>query len=242
MNNKVLLVDGITGSGKTTTAQYLNKVLNERGIKSKWYEEEEENNPLVYKEYDIEVLHTKSEVEKFIINYPIQLQKFVQSIKKDKYIHIIESYYLQDSIRILFQNNVNKERIEQFFIKINSILKPLKPVLIYFRHQDVFAAIRTIWKKRGDEWRNWFIDADCGTPYVKNLKSSDEEAVLTLWRDYQDLTDDLLKSINIKSIVINNPSKNWLETYSTIINKLNLPIYDSNSVKSPILDTLLPIF
>lgn len=242
MNNKVLLVDGITGSGKTTTARYLCKVLNERGIKSKWYEEEAEDNPLVYKEYDIEVLNSKEEIEKFITNYPIQLKKFIKGAKKDNYIHIIESYYLQDSIRILFQNNVCEEIIQDFFNKINNILRPLKPVLVYFRQQDVFNAIKKIWKTRGDDWKDWFIEADCKTPYVKKLYCADEEAVLTLWSDYQNFTDNLIKSIKFKSVIINNPSNNWLDTYSTIISNLELPNKYSNNTNNTILETLLPLY
>lgn len=46
LNSKLILIDGITGSGKSTTTQFLASQLKENDIKVKWYHETQTIHPL----------------------------------------------------------------------------------------------------------------------------------------------------------------------------------------------------
>lgn len=82
--------------------------------------------------------------------------------------HIIESFLLQDTVRILFQNNDEEKRILDFVQEIEDIVSPLNPVLFYFHQEDAKRSIRRIWNRR-------------------------EEGVIKLSSDYQDFTNQLFK-------------------------------------------------
>ncbi|QSO55077.1 hypothetical protein JZ785_11360 [Alicyclobacillus curvatus] len=45
-NFKLILVEGIPGSGKSTTAQYISRCLEQNGIPSEWFYEENSNHPV----------------------------------------------------------------------------------------------------------------------------------------------------------------------------------------------------
>ena len=46
IKNRLILVDGIFGGGKSTTAKYISDYSNKKGLKTILYEEEEPANPL----------------------------------------------------------------------------------------------------------------------------------------------------------------------------------------------------
>ena len=45
INTKIIFVDGITGSGKSTITHFIARQLEQNGIKARWFHEEEEGNP-----------------------------------------------------------------------------------------------------------------------------------------------------------------------------------------------------
>lgn len=46
MNTKLILIDGMPGSGKSTTGYFISERLNELQIPNRFYHELEENHPL----------------------------------------------------------------------------------------------------------------------------------------------------------------------------------------------------
>lgn len=222
MHHTLLLIDGITGSGKSSTAQYLARQLNLNHMNTRWHHEEEEHHPLWYHEADIETMHSKKETIRFMETYPHIVEAFVNTIQEDQTIHIIESYYLQDSIRVLFQNNIALQEIRRFFTRINTILATVAPLIIYFHHPDVSTSIRQIWEQRGDTWKTWFIEVDSHTPYVQHRHLSGEVAALTLWNDYQDVTDELLTDVPFPVIRI-QAGTDWATVYETLLHTLGIP-------------------
>lgn len=203
LKHKLVYVDGLTGSGKSTAAQYLDIQYRLNGRESRWYHEEENGHPLFYGNADIEVIHTAREARTYMADFLILLEQFAQSVRDSEQVHILESFYLQDSVRIPFQNNVPEEKILTFFREMNRISAPLEPFVIYYRHDDPVGSIRKIWAERGEEWKKWFIDADSKTSYVLSRDLTGEEGPLTLWSDFQDLTDRLTDDSPFPQLTLN---------------------------------------
>ncbi len=218
---KLILIDGITGSGKSTTAQFLANQLKNNGIKVKWYHEEEDNHPLDCGD-DIEVFSSQTEMYDFLETTPELWRQFVKLVGQSDKVHIIESFLFQDTIRLLFQNNLERERIADFAQEIEEIIKPLEPALIYFYQQDAEKSIRTIWKRRGLAWKKWFIDSDIQTPYVKESSLTGESGVIKLWSDYQKFTNQLFKRYQFKKLSIENSAGNWHDYRQKILDFLDL--------------------
>ncbi len=208
MNNKIIMIDALSCSGKSTTAQLISHHLNLSGFPTEWYHEEEDNHPLEYPWKNNEATHSIYEVRQFMKIYPSMFKDFIQKIKSDNKIHIIESYYLQDSIRYLFQNNIDKNEIFDFHNEINEVIKPLNPLIVYFHHDDVVKSLNNIWKIRGEEWKKWFIDnVGNASTYVKNKKLNGEHGIFTLLNDYQNFTKQLLDTTTFPIITLNSTDK-----------------------------------
>ncbi|MGM0396107.1 MAG: hypothetical protein ACQEP4_03540 [Bacillota bacterium] len=221
IKTKLILIDGITGSGKSTTAQFLAGQLMFNGIKAKWYHETEDSHPLAYEE-DVEVFSSDHERDKFINTIPKLWRRFAKDAKNSDCVHIIESHLLQDTVRILFQNNLDEARVLAFVKEIEDIIKPLNPALVYFKQKDVEHSIRKIWKRRGEDWKNWFVDSDIQTPFVKSSGLIGETGVIKLWSDYQNFTDKIYEGYGFKKLSIDNSEGKWATYYQQILKFLNL--------------------
>lgn len=228
LNTKLIFIDGITGSGKSTTAQFVATQLKRNDVKVKWYHEEETDHPLDYEE-DVEVFGSQAEMEKFLRIVPKIWRQFAKQVSQSDQVHIIESFLLQDTVRLLFQNNLDKGRIIDFVQAIEDIIKPLNPTLIYFHQQDAERSIRKIWNRRGDAWKKWFIDTDSQTPYVKSSGFSEEAGVIHLWSDYQNFTNQLFERYHMNKLSIENSAGEWVEYRQRILDFLDVHFFLENN-------------
>jgi thymidylate kinase len=225
IQSKLILIDGITGSGKSTTAQFLFDQMQRNGIEVSWYHEDEKDHPIKFDE-ELEVFETQAQLERFLDMMPRLWRDFTQQTMESESVQILESSFFQDSVRLLFQSNVDKQRIIDFLRAVERAIAPLDPVLIYFHQRETEAAIKRIWKRRGPEWKQWFIDLDMQTPYVKRSGLTGEDGVIGLWADYQMLTDQLVESFPHKKLSIENTAGDWPEYRSRILNFLALDFVD----------------
>lgn len=230
MDNRLILVDGITGSGKSTTSQYLAFQLEKNNRKVKWYHEEESNHPLEYPYGDIDELATPAEVEHFMEITLKLWNKFVERVLESDQVHIVESYIYQDTMRILFQNNFSEQEIINFAQKIYEIIRPLNPALIYFYQQNVKKSIDRIWAKRGERWKTWFIQADSQTPYAISRGLEGELAAYQLWSEYQKLADQLVNIYPFSKLIIENSVGEWQDYRRQMIDFLDLQQYKIEQV------------
>ena len=75
---KIIFVDGITGSGKSTTSSFITKQLNKNGIKAKWPTEHDEVHPLE----DLKKLENETDddyAKRTLSDYP---QKWIDFVAK----------------------------------------------------------------------------------------------------------------------------------------------------------------
>lgn len=229
---QLIMIDGIPGSGKSSTAQYISKQLNDNGMKAFWYHEEEANHPLDPPRIDPDSIHSPEEVSLFINTFLSLLQKFVQSIQTDRAIHIIESYYFQNSLRILFQNDLAHEEMSLFFHRMNAIIQSVDPLIVYFHHDNVEKNIQVIWDKRGEKWKKWFIATVTQAPYLRNKELSGEEGVITFWREYQRITDALLDEVSFPVVRFEGTDQ-WSQIHEVLCRKLGIrPITSTRRIFS----------
>jgi len=220
--HKLILIDGITGSGKSTTAHFLARQLDRNHIYAQWFHEEQSDHPLIYPYADVDTLDDPQQVLKFMDTYPKQWEQLVQRIIDEDSIYIIESYFMQNTIRPLFQNNLDKETVTRFFHTLVEIIKPLHPLLIYFHQENAEMAIRRLWRKRGVAWKNGFIHIDKKTPYVLTNKLEGEKAVLDLWTHYQNFTNQLVAQRQFDTLIFENSNGEWEVYYQKIRDYLKL--------------------
>jgi len=235
INTKLIFVDGISGSGKSTTAHYLARQLEKNGIKVKWFYEQEKDHPLQGMEKrDDET--DKQFTTRFLKDYPNEWEKLINSIKDEEVVYIIESFLFQDIIFDPLFNDFDKETIKQFIHKLCSLVACVNPVVIHYYQADVDKAMRENWQRRGDEWKNWLVGREGKSPFCVNRNISGEAGTIEFWRGISELGREIFSELTCTKIEFENSAHDWENYRSQVLNLLEIEkiveaVYDESYAK-----------
>lgn len=150
---RLLIIDGIPGSGKTTTATRIHNRLTAQGVRARCLLEQEENNPLLPPMEQYNSLNTAEGADAFIRQLVDRYGRFVEEqLSSPEDIVIIESVLFQDIVSVSHLQGMNIAQLQNFTESLQLLLMPLNPHLIYYYHTDVEGQWRYICGIRGNEW------------------------------------------------------------------------------------------
>jgi len=225
IKTKLILVDGITGSGKSTTAHFIYRQMEKNGIKVRWFYEQEKKHPLHLDPKESEKQKDKSDADyskRIMEKEPVIWTDFVNMIKDDDIVYIVESFLFQDVLLLHIMNDVDRQTIKDYSRKLLDIVRCLNPVLIHLYQRDVDKSLRENWKRRGEDWTKWFIKSDENTLYCKNRNIKGENGAIQLWQEFTDFTVELFKEYDFRKLQIENSAQDWVQYRKHILAFLDL--------------------
>jgi len=220
----------MAGSGKSTTAHFIARQLEKNGVKVKWFHEVEKNHPLHYDGKVSEKENDESDAnysQRIMAKYPEIWSDFVNMIKDDIIVYIVESYLFQDVLLFPhFMNDIDRQIIKDFSHKILEITRCLNPLIIHLYQKDIENAIRLNWVRRGDEWKAGYIGYVENTLYCKNRNAKGETGLIQLWQDFTDFTVELFQEYDFRKFQIENSAQEWKNYRQQICDFLELNIVE----------------
>lgn len=170
---------------------------------------------LKYKIYDF----LPWEIEK-----PIMLDKwleFVDSVAiNDRYVFncvLLQNPMCETMMRFGYDKAVSAEYIGE----ICNIIKPLEPFVVYLKSDNIRSEIEKAASERGIDWLNEVIEYHCNGMYGKVNQLNGFDGYITALEERQRRELEILQSLNIQYIILNNPNNDWKKSYSEIISKLD---------------------
>ncbi len=152
MKTNLIIVEGLPGSGKSTTAAMIADELNRKNKKVVCVDEGVPEHPADYADYDFPDFET--EREKILEKW----KSFVQSAEKDAF-YVFNCIFLQNPMcETMMRFGMSEEESRNYIAEIADIIKPLKPIIIYIDQPDVKSAIDSVLDERGNDWLNAVID------------------------------------------------------------------------------------
>ncbi|WP_028612594.1 hypothetical protein [Paenibacillus harenae] len=198
---RLLVIDGIPGSGKTTAAIRIHNLLTAQGVRARCLLELEENHPLLPPMEHYYALNTAEGADAFIRQLVDRYGRFVEEqLNSPEDIVIIESVLFQDVISVSHLQSMNIAQLQSFTESLQRLLMPLNPHLIYYYHADVEGQWRYICGIRGNEW---------GPVSFK----SDEDFVQAgeVWSASQAFVRTAIDAWLIPKLIIENKNYTWAE-------------------------------
>lgn len=218
MDNKLILVDGLPGSGKTTTCQWLNRVLKENSISSQWYYELAHNHPIKMNKEE----NSKSTIG--VIGKSLSLwSDLTESINSNGGTVVVDSVPFQVNVLPMMNLDLPGEQIAEYFDELEKIIVGLKPFVIYFSPKSVTEHITRTYDCRGHEFKGRLIKATTNCPYSIKRSYTGLDGSISYWRDYKARCDRLFNQLNVTKIEIDGTFDNWGECHSKILKALDIP-------------------
>jgi len=204
IDTKLIVLDGLPGSGKTTTAEWLTPQIKQQGIKTWYLSENDTAHPLWwYRYWDGKDYLTPDfdhiPIETFLDTSLSKWRGFVDSSNQ---LVIVESVFFQDAAAMFLMGGATPIQLIEYAHKVEQIAQTLNPVLIYFRQNDVPKALQKICAIRGKEFEDELVTNMESFPYLKQRKLKGLEGVATLWRDIHELADSIFEDYKIRKLAI----------------------------------------
>ena len=198
MRGKLILIDGLPGSGKSTGAEDLSGMLIAEGWPVRLWMETDPLNPLHVFKLDPMGAATAAipawlAPDEFAQASLDRWQTLLDEMEHGV-VTIAESYPFQSSVRVLLQHGVAEPEVRAYWQDCVELLGQTDSALIYFLEEDPRASILRTCRTRGPEWTDYVLNAVKDSPMFKRHQLPPIEAVAAGIAEYSRLTDDLAES------------------------------------------------
>jgi hypothetical protein len=209
----IVIVEGIMGSGKSTTVLRIADRLNASGISSVGITEGVSPHPI---RFDWDVPWVDMPAAQLASSAVARWRAYASNTSTSESIAIVDGQLFHGNLTSLFLLDADMNLILEYVDDVVAAIKPLRPLLIYFHQADIDQAIRSIAAERGDTWVRYQVDWKLGSPYAVRHGLNGLEGLIDLYRNYRQLTDRLYTGLEIQKISIETSGRDWAE-YDEII-------------------------
>ncbi len=225
---QLILVEGIPGSGKSTTSQFIAQRIEQQAIPVQWWYEEEAEHPLyVFRDNtglqrvmnDLEAGRYETVIDDVLAKW----RQLTERLQASNDTVVLESCLFGYLTWTLFSFDVSEDRIARYVARIETIVRPLEPVLIFLHQRDPRRSLRRICKNRGDAWKSWFIGRPAECLYGKHRGLNGFDGLVTYWSAYGDVMHRLYNRSMCAKLAIENSVGDWEMYQNAMCNFLDLP-------------------
>jgi hypothetical protein len=231
---QLILLEGISGSGKSATAHHLTRQLQRQGHNAIWFGEQDAEHPTNVASFETP--------EQFIHDTISNWQTFVADVQRQSCIVVLEASLFQSFVRVLFHRNATLQQIAETTSLLASLIAPLDPVFILLHQADVRTTLRCICAHRGQRWTRRFVESITSKPYAQHHNLSGFDGAVRYWEDYQALMEQLYAMFRMPKLAIANESGDWSDTMRRMYTFLELPTFPEPMLPISVLAPLVGVY
>jgi hypothetical protein len=230
---KLILIEGLTGAGKSTTAQRLWLHLERHGHAARWFYEHDTTHPVWLREEQSRMAEA-GRIDPGLLETTLlaRWRNLADECSSKGGVTILESTFFQSTVGFLLCMNIPDKDIAAHVLAVDRVIAEASPVLIYFRHDDVSQWLRTVFEdRRSDNYEANLVRYIGMTPYGKATGLSDVAGLVRFLEHWRELAEALFAQIGMAKLAIDGDSGNWTSRERQITDFLGLPEIVEPSVR-----------
>lgn len=192
MKTNLIIVEGLPGSGKSTTAATIAEELRKKGKRVVCVDEGAAEHPADYADYDFPDFETERAriLEKWC--------EFVKTADRDT-VYVFNCIFLQNPMcETMMRFGMEEVQSRDYIAEIAEIIKPLSPVVVYIDLPNVKAAVDAVLDERGNDWLNAVVDYHVAQGYGKQNGLSGYEGYIKCLEERKKRELNILASLDIE--------------------------------------------
>lgn len=215
LRTNLILIEGIIGSGKSTTAERLCAELSGCGYPCSWYHEGADDNPIrrgfTLENWSEVVASFTSPRSGFV-----EWQEFVQARDGQEGITILESRFWQNTIMFMYVAGQSGCSVRESARSLAKVVTPLSPVLIHLDHSDIPTEVARTYRERPKRWVDWSISVWSQQALFKERCWEGYEGVAAFFEEWAVISRELYVDFPHRKIRVTDPHTDWHGTYEQI--------------------------
>jgi hypothetical protein len=233
---RVIFIDGLPGSGKSTTAAYVAGELERREIACRLLRERDADHPLNVggdlhpsgSTTGARMFSTYT-VGSFVQESLARWSAFVAEALSSERVSILDGYPFQNSVRVLSQMDADSATLAGYQRRVEMEAAVLGPLLIYFDPGDAERMVRAIADERGAAWTDYMIAVVTECPYAASRGLQGMDGAVAVMRAYKDLLDDSVARVSYPKLVLSDCHRRWPACRANIIEFLALHLFQRHA-------------
>jgi len=218
-DTRLIFVDGIPTTGKSTTAHNITLQMQRAGIDAAWYYEEEPGG--LHPVHVYEDMASTGFIQKSLARY----RAFAAEAEKTERTTVLDGSLFMNSVQMMFsRDDIDPDAMKDYVRRVLAATRRLDPTLIYLYRRSVPRALDDMAERRSPEWRDWFINWWTGRkPYVRNRGWEGIRGAAGFWSAYQSFTDELFSESDISKLAVETSGAAWTARIRRILDFLEVP-------------------
>jgi hypothetical protein len=218
---RLILIEGMIGAGKSTTAQHIGARLTERGANAATFAEFAPDHPVRTKAVDQlradypEPVWTQNDVgaDGLALDPTVysadQWGRLAEQCVRDRRTVVLESTFLQNAVLPAFVNGAPPAKVLELVGRIEHAIAPAQPLLVYLRPTDISSAIAHVHATRDPTWTAWNIESAQSYPFAVARNLHGRDAVVGLYEEWERVVDEVLATWPHRTLLVLDPQQDW---------------------------------
>lgn len=195
-NTKLIIVEGLPGSGKSSTANLISELLCKKGKKVVCVDEGMPDHPADYDTYDFPDFET--EREQILKKW----REFVANADEDT-TYVFNCIFLQNPMcETMMRFGMSQEESCKYICEIAEIIRTMNPLILYIEQVDEEKTVEKVLKERGNDWLNAVIDYHVNQGYGKNKGLLGFEGYIQCLEERQIREISILKTTGLNAMFL----------------------------------------
>lgn len=195
-HTNLIIVEGLPGSGKSTTAAIIADELVKKGKKVLCVDEGVRDHPADYADYDFPDFETER------IKILEKWRSFVETADRDT-VHVFNCVFLQNPMcETMMRFGMENAASQRYISEIAEIIRPLHPYIVYIDRPDVKGTVDRVLEARGRDWLEAVISYHTSQGYGKQHHLSGYEGYIKCLEERKVRELNILRSLGIDCSII----------------------------------------